>query len=144
MPEAIPITHVMTELDGQWNISNVVKPTLIEMMGATDPARYNLNAGDVIIGQPGSPALVETPIGNWKYVRRQFNIEIQLLTRQSRQRLYDIMAEIRRICHARRHSMTSFQRIQFNQFTENVGETANVWTGSVDIQLINEDILAET
>ena len=36
------------------------------------------------------------------------------------------------------------QRIQFNQFTENVGETANVWTGSVDIQLINEDILAET
>ena len=144
MPEPIPITHVMTELNGQWNASNVVKPTLIEMMGATDPARYNLNVGDVLIGQPGSPALVETPIGNWKYVRRQFNIEIQLMTRQSRQRLYDIMAEIRRICHARRHSMTSFQRLQFNQFTEDVGENTNVWTGTVDIQLINEDILAET
>ena len=144
MPEPIPITHVRTELNGQWNASNVVKPTLIEMMGATDPARYNLNVGDVLIGQPGSPALVETPIGNWKYVRRQFNIELQLMTRQSRQRLYDIMAEIRRICHARRHSMTSFQRLQFNQFTEDVGENTNVWTGTVDIQLINEDILAET
>ena len=144
MPEPIPITHVMTELNGQRNASNVVKPTLIEMMGATDPARYNLNVGDVLIGQPGSPALVETPIGNWKYVRRQFNIELQLMTRQSRQRLYDIMAEIRRICHARRLSMTSFQRLQFNQFTEDVGENTNVWTGTVDIQLINEDILAET
>ena len=54
------------------------------------------------------------------------------------------MAEIRRICHARRHSLTSFQRLQFNQFTEDVGENTNVWTGTVDIQLINEDILAET
>ena len=144
VPEPIPVPHAITELNTQWNSSNVAEPTFIEMMGATDPARYNLNTADHIIGRPGNPALVETPIGNWNYVRRQYNIELELLTRQSRQRLYDIMAEIRRICHSRRHSFTSFQRIQFLQFTEAVGENTNVWTGTIDIQFVNEDILAET
>ena len=144
MPEPIPVSDALAEFNAQWNASNVVEPSFIEVMGATDPSRYNLNTADHIIGRPGTPALTETPIGNWKYVRRQYNIELELLTRQSRQRLYDIMAEIRRICHSRRHSFTSFQRIQFLQFTEAVGENTNIWTGTIDIQFVNEDILAET
>ena len=53
------------------------------------------------------------------------------------------MAEIRRICHARRHSHTAFQRVQFQQFTEDVTEEVNVWMGNVTIQFVNEDVLAE-
>ena len=142
MPEPIPVDILLADLDSQWNSSNVTEPIFIEVTGANEPARFNLNRGDFVIGSPGSPAFLETPIGNWKYVRRQYNIELAIHTRSSRQRLYDIMAEIRRICHARRHSFTQFQRVQFQQFTEDIGDQVNVWMGNVTIQFVNEDFIS--
>ena len=144
MAEPIPVDILLADLNSQWNAGNVAEPIFIEVTGANEPARFNLNRGDYVIGSPGSPAFLETPIGNWKYVRRQYNIELALHTRESRQRLYDIMAEVRRICHARRHSFTQFQRIQFQQFTEEITEQVNVWMGNVTIKFVNEDVLAET
>ena len=51
------------------------------------------------------------------YGNRVYNLELELYTNSGRHRLYDIVKEIRRICHARMHSLTSFQRIQFGAFT---------------------------
>jgi len=144
MAEPIPVDILLADLDSQWNSGNVAEPFFIEVTGANEPARFNLNRGDYVIGSPGSPAFAETPIGNWKYVRREYNIELAIQTKDSRQRLYDLMAEIRRVCHARRHSFTQFQRIQFQQFSEEITEQVNVWTGNVTIQFVNEDVLAET
>ena len=143
MAAPIPVDILLSDLDTQWNSSNVAEPIFIEVTGANEPARFNLNRGDFIIGSPGSPAFLETPIGNWKYVRREYNIELAIHTKESRQRLYDIMAEVRRICHARRHSFTQFQRVQFQQFSEDITEQVNVWTGEISIQFVNEDVLAE-
>jgi len=144
MAEPIPVDILLADLDSQWNSGNVAEPFFIEVTGANEPARFNLNRGDYVIGSPGSPAFAETPIGNWKYVRREYNIELAIQTKDSRQRLYDLMAEIRRVCHARRHSFTQFQRIQFQQFSEEITEQVNVWVGNVTIQFVNEDVLAET
>ena len=114
------------------------------MAGTNDVTRIDLNRGDVLIAQPGTPTLEETPIGNWKFINRLYNISVSLQTRASRQRLYDLMAEVRRICHVKRHSMTDFQRLQFKSFNEEVGEQLNVWIGTIDLQVVNENILAET
>ena len=86
----------------------------------------------------------ETPLGNWTYVNRTYVVNINLQTRESRQRLYDLMQEVRRICHARRHDMTNFQRIQFLNFNEEVGEQFNVWNGTINIQVVNDNVLAES
>ena len=144
MAEPVPVTKVLTELNNGWEASNVVKPQLIEMAGTNDVTRIDLNRGDVLIAQPGTPTLEETPIGNWKFINRLYNISISLQTRASRQRLYDLMAEVRRICHVKRHSMVDFQRLQFKSFNEDVGEQLNVWIGTIDLQVVNENILAET
>ena len=142
--EVLPVADVVSELDSQWNASNVTKPVLIEATGAGAPLRIDLNRGDHVIGYPSSPTLEETPVGNWKYVNRAYNVTVSIQTRVSRQRLYDLMAEVRRVCHARRHSLTNFQRMQFQSFNEGVGEQANVWVGDAAFSLINEGILAET
>ena len=42
------------------------------------------------------------------------------------------------------HSLTSFQRIQFEAFTESTQEQVNVWTGAITIKLENNAILLET
>ena len=106
--------------------------------------RFNLNVGDVVFGRAGDPALEETPIGNWTYGNRVYNLGLEVYTRVSRQRLYDLVKEVRRICHARMHSLTSFQRIQFGAFTESTQEQVNIWTGAITIKLENNAILLET
>ena len=145
MPEPLPIKDFLDELDAQWNASNVAEPKFIEVTGATnDPLRFNLNVGDVVFGRAGDPALEETPIGNWTYGNSVYNLAIEVYTNTSRQRLYDLVKEIRRICHARMHSLTSFQRIQFGAFTESTQEQVNIWTGAITIKLENNAILLET
>ena len=145
MPEPLPIKDFLDELDAQWNASNVAEPKFIEVTGATnDPLRFNLNVGDVVFGRAGDPAIEETPIGNWTYGNRVYNIGLEVYTKTSRQRLYDLVKEIRRVCHARMHSLTSFQRIQFEAFTESTQEQLNVWTGAITIKLENNAILLET
>ena len=142
--EPIPIDAVLAELDSQWNASNVTKPSFITVNAANEPLRFDLNVGDHVIGRTGSPAMDETPIGNWKYGNRTYNIEIELFTLDSRQRLFNLMQEIRRICHARKHSLTNFQRQQFMSFNEETGEQVNIWTGSLEITLENNAVLLET
>ena len=144
MPEPLPVNVVLADLDAQWNPSNVAEPFFIEVTGANEPIRFDLNRGDHVIGRAGNPAFEEEPIGNWKYGNRTYNIELELYTRQGRQRLYDIMAEIRRLCHSRMHSLTNFQRQQFADFEEETQEQANVWVGTISIELVNNAVLLET
>jgi len=129
MPEALPINVFITDLESQWNNSNVTTPFFIEVTGTDEPMRFDLNRGDHIVGRAGSPALDEEPIGNWKYGNRTYGIELELYTRSGRQRLYDLMGEVRRICHARMHSLTGFQRQEFMDFEEESQEHTNVWMG---------------
>ena len=144
MAESIAIDDIMTDMDGQWNASNVAKPTLTTVNGANQPFRFDLNVGDHLIGRTGNPAIEETPIGNHKYGNRNYRVEMELYTLNGRQRLFDLMGEVRRICHARRLSLTNFQRIQFLSFNEEVGEQARIWTGTLQIQLENNGVLLET
>ena len=142
--EPIPIDAVLADLDSQWNASNVTKPAFITVNAANEPIRFDLNVGDQVVGRTGSPAMDETPIGNWKYGNRTYNIEIELFTLDSRQRLFNLMQEIRRICHARKHSLTNFQRQQFIGFSEEISEQANMWFGTVSIELVNNAFLLDT
>ena len=142
--EPIPIDAIMTDLNSQWNASNVTKPTLITVNKTNEPIRYDLNRGDMLIGRTGSPSFDEQPIGNWKYGNRAYNVEIELWTLNSRQRLYNLMQEVRRLCHARMHSLTNFQRQEFMEFTEDVADQVNLWTGTIAIQLQNNAVLLDT
>jgi len=145
MPEPLPVKEFIDELNSQWVANNVIKPQLIEVTGETnDPLRFNLNVNDVLFGRAGDPAQEETPIGNWKYGNRLYRIELEIQTNANRQRLYDLVKEVRRICHARMHNLTNFQRIRFMSFSESTEEEVNVWKGSITIQLENNAILLET
>jgi hypothetical protein len=54
------------------------------------------------------------------------------------------MQEVRRICHARMHSLTNFQRQEFIDFNEEVSDQVNLWTGTLGIQLQNNGVLLDT
>ena len=146
--EPVPINEFLVDVEDQWTYSNVsgttAKPAFVEVTGDDEPMRFNLNVNDHLVGRAGTPALEETPIGNWKYGNRTYSLEIEVYTLTSRQRLYDLMREMRRICHARRHALENFQRQQFVNFQELTQEQANIWAGTVSINLENNAVLLET
>ena len=146
--EPRPVNEFFTDLEDQWTYSNVsgssAKPAFVEVTGASEPMRFDLNVNDHFIGRAGNPAMDEYPIGNWVYGNRSYNIELEIYTLNSRQRLYDLMRELRRVCHSRKHSLTNFQRLQFTSFNEQTTEQARVWSGTASIQLINNAVLLET
>ena len=146
--EPIPINEWITDLEDQWTYSNVsgtsAKPAFVEVTGSDEPMRFNLNVNDHFVGRAGNPALEETPIGNWKYGNRRNALEIEIYTLHGRQRLYNLMRELRRICHARKHLLTNFQRQQFMNFEEVTQEQANIWMGTVSVDLENNAVLLET
>jgi|TARA_A100001391_G_C5029488_1_gene267971 hypothetical protein len=146
--EPVPVTDLLTDIEGQWTFSNVSgtskKPGFIEVNGASEPLRYNLNVNDQIIGRAGNPTLQENPIGNFKFGDRIYYVALEIYTNTSRQRLYDLMREVRRICHARIHSLTNFQRIRFVNFNESTDNQVNLWTGTIQIELVNNSVSLET
>ena len=77
-------------------------------------------------------------------MKHKYNLEIQIYTNENRQRLYNLMREVRRIVHARRNLLTNFQRIRFASFAELTQEQANVWTGTINVTLENSMVLLET
>jgi len=145
--EPLPVNDVLNMLDDTWEYSKVSgtskKPGFIEVTGADDPLRVDLNVNDHIIGRAGTPAVDEQPIGNYKYGNRNYMVQLEVYTLSSRQRLYDIMREIRRICHVKVHSLTDFQRMKFVNFSEQTQQQVNMWTGIISIQLENRAILLE-
>ena len=140
--EPLPADDLLTDFNTQWNTSNVAKPNLVVVTGNGEPLRFDLNAGDAVVARNSS--FSETPIGNWTYGNREYTVELEIWTLRERQRLFNIMQEIRRICHARMHSLTNFQRIQFLSFNEMTTETVNVWMGNSQIALVNDAVLLET
>ena len=151
--EPMPVNEFITDLESQWvpnnvdsNFSNTAayKPNFIEVTGDNEPLRFNLNVADAIVARAGNPAVRETPIGNWRYGNRLYNLELQIHTNANRQRLYNLMREVRRIVHARRSSLTNFHRIRFVDFNELTQEQVNVWTGTVTVSLENSMVLLET
>ena len=151
MPEPLAPKEILVELNSQWTASNVnnTTPSFIEATGTgldsdRDQLRFDLNKGDVVITRPAIQSFQEEPIGNWKYGNKAYNVEVEINTRHGRQRLYDVMAEIRRICHKQRHAMTQFQRLQFLDFSEDIQEQVNLWTGRCNVQMVNQMVLLET
>jgi len=145
--EPVAVTDFLAELRGQWDGDNVAEPRIIEVNNSgtnTQGFRIDLNQADHILGRPSAQSFTEQPIGNWKYGNRTYNLDLELYTKQSRLNLYNLVREVRKICHARMHDLTNFQRMQFISYGEQSQEQANIWVASVQIQLVNNGVLLET
>jgi len=144
--EPIAPDIISSMLNTQWdtNDSNIPEPTFFVPNNGLNPIRYDLYTGDYIIIKADSPALEESPIGVWIYGNRMTRVLLEVATRQSRQRLWDLMKEIRRIVHAQMHLLSQYQRIQFVNFQEIYDDTFRIWKGRVILELLNSSVLLET
>lgn len=137
MAEPIPATAVESILDAQWNAGIVTKPSLIDINNTVDAPRINLHLGDYVIIVADMPTMREEPIGNWLYAHQTYQVTLELYTKTSRQRLYNLMREIRRVIHAKTHDLTGFMRAKFVDFVEDADAQQNIWIGRITVELTN-------
>tara|TARA_R110000823_G_scaffold288449_1_gene406608 strand:+ start:1114 stop:1554 length:441 start_codon:yes stop_codon:yes gene_type:complete len=139
---AIPIRSYLTDLETNINPNNIGSnmPVFKEATEDNTTMYFNLTNGDHIIGKAARPSFEETPLGNWKFVNRVFNIELEVYTNKSRQQLYNLIQEIRRLAYSKRHSSSDYQRVQFQQFNELPEGKTNMWMGTIRLQLTNDAV----
>ena len=147
MPAIIPVNDIKELLDDNWDTQqeSVPTPEYIVMNDGLTPERFNMNMNprDLLNIKTGVPTETEQPIGTWIYGHRVWPIVVEIYTKNSRQRLWDMKDEVRRICHLQIHSMSNFQRIQYKQFSEIVDEEFLVWQGRIEIELVSNAVLLE-
>lgn len=149
--EAIPTAAILTAFSQNWNENsgNTPLPQFFDVGQPGNPLRIDmasfLNTGmrEVIILRPVAPTMDEVPIGNWHYGNRKTRINLEIYSRVSKQRLYNIFAEVRRILHLRMHSVVGYQRVQMVAFNELTEESLNFWIGEVVVELTNNAVLME-
>jgi len=143
--EPMPTLVLKTVLDEQWlTYSNTIpKPRLIDINDGVTPLRHDLFTGDTILIQLGTPGEEETWRDSWYYVDRTNRVELQIFTKVSRQRLYDLKQEIRRIIHNQKHSLDDYQVLRYTGFTEYNREQFNMWGGNITCTLENNRIMME-
>lgn len=144
--EPIPSLIVRNLLDANWNTQAglIPEPLYLDVNDGTTPIRIDFSTVDYVVISIDTPAEQEQPIGTWVYGDRTTKVLLELYTSNSRQRLYNLKQEIRRIIHAAMHTLTDYQRIQYLSFNELTETAQRIWIGRILIDLVNNAVLLET
>lgn len=106
----------------------------------TGRMRFNLEDGDafVIYMAPGGEQEELMGYGlAWRRIRHR--VQVDLFTMVSRQRLYDLMRETRRILFAKRKA-TQYQLVRYQDFSEITDDTYNNWQGIIHCSLESDGV----
>jgi hypothetical protein len=144
--ESSPPETMKDLIDSRWvSFKNVPKPTVIVSNDATDPyIRFNLNDGaDIIIIYQSGPEMIKYR-GNISYYDKSFPLQLDIWTKQDRQRLRDIWKEIKGIIFDHLFGFTGYQIIRIKGYTEMVNDSVNVWKGQVKLSVDAAGVCVET
>jgi len=130
---SVPSEVLKDLLKSNWLEANVVQPEIVDVNLSTEAiGRYNFRTKDYAFILAGREGEVET-YRNVAYADNSFGIDIQIVTANSRERLYELRSEIRRILRVKRLTpgTPDYQLIRYLGFNEAVLEELNVWKGTI-------------
>lgn len=132
----IPSLFLKDLLTDNWKSENIKKPKIVEVNVTPEAAaRYNFRRNDHIFIQTSSEGETET-YRDVAYADNTFGLELHLVTAESRERLYDLKDEIRRVLRVKRLDLDTddYQLLRYLGFTESVMEESKVWKGLVRVR----------
>lgn len=143
--ESEPLSDFKDLLEDNWVSYQEIPKANIIIANDLDEAisRINLMDSDyIIISMSGNEDIRYR--GNIVYYDRIFPVALNMLTKESRQRLRNIYKIVRSICFMNKHIFTGWQLIKLLRYQELVGTDINIWRGQIFLQFENHAILAET
>lgn len=137
----IPAEVLKNTLDTYWDERTHLEVPKPNFYLPNVEIRVDLHTADACVIRLGTTGVVDTQRGSWVYKDIKVSMMVELLTMESRQRLYDLRQEIERICYQHKHDLTEYQLIRFKSFQENTSDYVNVWVGTIEISLESSGIL---
>ena len=140
-----PLEDMKTLLSEHWKSYKQSKiPQILVANAADDPRiRADLSMGDVIvIKQDGLEKLTQRY--NFSYYDRLFPIVIEIYTKDSRQRMRDLGKMVRVVINDNIHFFPTYQLMRYKGYSEEVGDTLNIWRGKFRFQLESNAICVES
>lgn len=123
-------------LDSNWSTLDgyLPEPTWL-VLNDDNALRFNLSSGDVVLLRADSPTRDITNRDSWKYIDTRGIAKLELYTKHSRQRLYDLKAGIRDILHANLNAVPGYGLVKYQGFSEEIDDELNIWSGVITVQL---------
>ena len=142
---SLPMEELVQLLSDNWVTGNSTTPTyFIKLNTDNHPVVVDTRRGSAVIGRPATTSFDIEPIGNWNYGNLTYSVGVELKSSGSRQVLYDMVWEIKRILFNNKHAMTNFQRVQFEDFNEEEEANINMWSGTIQVGLQNAAVKLDT
>lgn len=134
--EPVPCEIVRDLLRYAWVAVNRLPAPEIHIMNdiTMEGEQMHLDRADYVI--IGETSIDENQHGH-TYEFKDFSVAvpIEIHTRRSRQRLYDLMAEVRRIVYTFQRSIRPYQQMYYDRFQETSEGQHNYWKGVCSIRL---------
>ena len=150
--EPLSLVMLKTLFEANWSTweGNIPQPTFtIVPPGYNQPdgsrqGRYDLLRGDRVILRIVPPGKTYEFVGfALDYIRERLNIELEVNTKESQQRLWNLFKELRRIIMANRKNpnVTGFHILKLSGFNELTQEQLNVYQGIMRISCENDGVV---
>ena len=143
--ESDPVAEMRKLLVTHWKgFRETNMPQILVANDPEDPrVRADLNFGDVIvIRQDGLEQLRQRY--NFTYYDRIFPMQIEIYTKQSRQRMRNLGKMVRAIINDNIHSFPSYQLIRYRGQDEAIEDNLNIWRARFRFQLESNAVCVET
>lgn len=136
--EPVPPEIVRDLLRYAWiEVSRLPQPEIHIKDDTTIPGeQMHLDRTDfIVIGETG---VVERQHGHtYEFKDADVTVPVEIHTKHSRQRLYDLMAEVRRIIYTYQRAIRPYQQLYYDRFDERSEGQHNYWQGVCTVRLTN-------
>lgn len=136
----IPQEKLKTMLKNNWQNygGKVPIPEFLEANSVEDAYQYRANyvAKDYVFLIAGQEGEDTKPRDTYRYWDIGFTVTLLIFSAQSRQRLWDIKDEIRRITILKMHDITNneYQLVLYKGFSELAFDETKIWRGQIKIR----------
>lgn len=112
----------------------VPRPELHVKNDVTFPEQAHLKRADWVL--IGSTRIEEEQHGyTYQYKNITVTVPVEIYTGNGRQRLYDLMAEVRRIVYTYQRALTPYQQLYYDGFQEDIEGKHLIWSGTAMMRL---------
>ena len=141
MSEADPLNKTISLLTLNWNKVSIPLPTIF-LWNESPTQRVELGLGDILVVSYDASGHTVEYMDSWDYKRTRDFVKVEIRTIVDRQRMLDLMAEIRRIVILLKHDSvsTGYQVWKFRSFIESPASTRKNWAGECSLSFESDGV----
>ena len=143
----IPPRILAELLEENWSDmqGNLPRPNIILVNDPEWAPTQDVESEDVLFISTDTRGETETLRNAWAYRDIKFDVLVEIKTMEGRQRLFDLIATVRKLIHTNTHnsSTTHYQVLRYGGATELAQSESNIWSGTVRVSFESSGVILD-